>query len=265
MHSVWKLKADELRGLGNNPGPFCTKDIGDITVVCHTSNQSQLLKEMIQSAKQITKKITILDDCSTDDTVQMAIDKGCEIYSIPEGWIYTHGFGKLILFQQSICRSSYHFQMDTGERLFVNQEADQKLTENYYWTLRINLDEGNLRQPMLNRLFRSDAPLTFPAVIHGSPVEPQTIQRKLKHAELILFHYNKIGVTGTYYSKRKNRLYWRLLQKGYEQRTLYNTYWENEWIKNKDNYLRVLKEIENDIGELEETKEKITLVHKGNW
>lgn len=266
--SFWKMKAKELRELGEAGPQFTPLNIGDVAVVCHTSSQSQLLTRMIHSAKQITDKIIILDDCSRDDTIQVAADLGCEVHSIPEGWIYTHGFGALIKYQQKLCQgvSEWHLQLDTGEFLYVDPDITYALEDKlYYWTLRINLDEQQFRQPMLNRLFRSNAPLTFPTIIHGSPFEPQQYQRRLRHAEFLIFHHNNIGVKDTYYGKRKNRLYWKLLKKGYEQGTLHNRHWENEFKSKQENYEKMIIELENNIGPLEETDKPITLVHKGDW
>jgi glycosyltransferase involved in cell wall biosynthesis len=266
MGSVFKLSNEELHRIGNQrlwPSP--PQNLGDITVVCHTSNQAPLLQGLLNTAKSITNKIIILDDCSKDDTVKIAVDNGCRVYNIPEGWIYTHGFGELLKRQQALCSTEYHLQLDTGEYLYLNPDVEQILTENYYWTLRVHFqaspDHPGFRQPMLNRLFRTNVPLTCPAVIHGSPREPQAIQGKLAHAEMIIFHgQDNMQGSSKYYTQRKHRLYFKLLKKGYETDTLENSYWSNLYKENKEHYDSLIKEYEDAIGVLDTTAEDITLM-----
>lgn len=268
MKSIWKASISELRQLGlafKTPGP--RQDLGDITVVCHTSNQCHLLQPLIDSARAITDKIIVLDDCSQDDTQKVAIDNGCRVYSVPEGWIYTHGFGRLITRSVELCDSGYYFQIDTGERLWVSPAATAPKGD-YCWTIRINMQwrDGRCRQPMLNRIIRVGAPITMPALIHGSPREAQREARRLSHMQVAIIHRDPSEQEDSqYYKDRKNRLYWKLLRKGYKQNKLENSFWYNQYRQDKERYDRLLKELENKLGVLEETTEDIQLVHQGDW
>ena len=269
MNNIWKASVDELRQLALTViGPFPKQNLGDVTVVCHTSNQAHLLPLVIESAKAVTDKIIILDDCSLDETAKIATDSGCRLYNIPEGWIYTHGFGELIKRSVSLVDSGYYLQVDTGEKLWVNPSKVIPPIGDYCWTLRINMQWSNhrCRQPMLNRIIRAGAPISMPALIHGSPREAQIHAGRLAHLQVAIVHDNPSGQKDSeYYLDRKNRLYFKLLKKGYHQRKLENSFWYRQYEKDKDYYNRMLREAESRIGVLQETTEDIRLVQQGDW
>lgn len=255
MSSIWKYSRSDMIKLSDK---INTKriEIGDVTVVCHTSNQGHLLQRLIDSSRRITDKIIILDDCSEDHTIELALYNKCRVFKIPEGWIYTHGFGELLKFQQNICDSEYHLQLDTGEHLYVPDDAG-KLTEDYYRTILVfKKKKGNkLKQANTNRLFKTRANITVKPYIHGGPEESK-LNKPL--ADLLIFHgYEKDQKNKQSYIDRKNRLYFKLLKKGYEEKKLANDYWYKQYKNNKEDYNRIIKQLEEKIGILEETDENI--------
>jgi len=264
MDSVWGLGYDDLLSLIHSDTDRETEgvDIGDITVVCHTSNQSNLLQPLIDSVKVITDKIIILNDCSQDDTVVIAIDNGCEVYNIPEGWLYTHGFGKLIEFQVSVCKSEYHFQIDTGETIYVPKNCP-KISGNIVGNVWLNEQTGsNLhgsKQTKFNRLLSTRVPVNFPAYIHGAPTGIGGVNTT--KSEIVILHGDSSGQQWSdYYKDRRNRLYYKLLKKGFDDRRLENNWWYEYYSKNSTMIEGIITDTENRIGTLVDTTEEITKV-----
>jgi glycosyltransferase involved in cell wall biosynthesis len=212
---------------------------------------------MITAAKAITDKIIVLDDCSTDDTRAVALAKGCRVFDVPEGWIYTHGFGALVAKQVSLCDTDYHLQIDTGEQLWIPPECP-RIVGDYAWVLRLNLGwEGQkARQEMRNRLIKTSADLIFTALIHGAPRYEGVSNSALSRSQVLLFHTIS-PETSAYYRDRKNRLYFRLLRKGFVQKRLENRFWEAEYSSHRAAYDKNIRQLEAKIGVLHETQEEI--------
>ena len=255
MSEIWKLSDGEMRALVDDIKAERI-DIGDITVVCHTSNQAHFLQKLIDSARRITDKIIILDDCSQDNTVELAKNNGCRVFGIPEGWIYTHGFDGLLKYQQRICESEYHLQLDTGEFLYVPDDARMH-DKDYYRTLLIfdKKKGGKLKQFNYNRLFRTKAPITISGCIHGGPIEANMSPAL---SDIIIFHgYHHESNDSQYFIDRKNRLYFKLLRDGYHKKRLVNKWWYNHFREKKEDYDRIIGELEERIGVLETTDKEI--------
>lgn len=255
--NIWDLsKAQwlEIYEKFKSPCPF--QDIGDITVVCHTSNQVDRLEEMIPTARSITDKIIIFDDCSRDNTREVAFSHGCRVFDVPEGWIYTHGFGALICKQVEACDTEYHLQIDSGERLWIPPDCP-KVNCGYGWVLRLNMSsqrKDRFHQKMFYRLINTSADLVFNAVIHGSPSNSGSVEGGLKETQIAIFHDKvKVKPIKGYYRDRKDRLYWKLLRKGFYEDTLENGFWANHYRTNKKEFDEKIDAVEKRIGVLEET------------
>ena len=268
MNSIWKATNLELYDIINNNVNKAVNrtDVGDITVVCHTSSQSKLLQRMIDSAKIITDKIIIFDDCSIDDTVDVALSNGCTVYSIPEGWLYTHGFGKLIEYQVKVCDSDYHFQVDTGEMVCVPTWA-KKVTGNIVGTLWINnfkdrvwSEDKQIRHHKYNRLLSTKFNVVFPAYIHGAPLG---IGNASTTSDLMIVQERDDNkkINSQYYKDRHNRLYNKLLRKGFHDRKLENSFWYDKYANSKEALESVLADAESRIGVLNETSKPIVKIN----
>lgn len=265
MSVLWSMDAPQLHDFISDESnrEIGRVNVGDISVVCHTSNQAHLLQPLIDSAKVITDKIIILDDCSQDNTIEVAKSNGCEVYSIPEGWLYTHGFGKLIEFQVSICESDYHFQVDTGETIYIPKccpTISGDIVGNIWLNEVSSSDMHGPKQIKFNRLLSTKVKVNFPAYIHGAPTGIGGAGTT-KSEVVILHEHIKNQNLSDYYVDRKNRLYYKLLKKGFEDNKLENNWWYDYCVKNKDSIELVIKDTENRIGELMPTKDIITKIN----
>jgi len=258
--NIWDLSLSDWEKIYQNFDGICPKqNIGDITVVCHTSNQAHLLKSWIADAKTITDKVIIFDDCSTDDTRKISLDNGCRVFDIPEGWIYTHGFGALIVKQVQACETEYHFQLDMGEKLWLPPGCP-KIEGEYAWNLRINWgkNERERLQKMYYRLINTGVDVDFSACIHGIPKNPDGAPGGLTHSQVAIFHPDsELQGNPEVFWDRKTRLYLRLIRKGYREKTLANAVWEEEYSDNEAGFDEKITKVENKIGVLEETSEDI--------
>jgi len=263
--NIWQLSHKELVALYHNARLPCPKqDIGDVTVVCHLSSQGHLLRGMIESARAVTDEIIVFDDCSIDDTRAIAFEEGCRVFNVPEGWIYTHGFGALIKRQVEACETQYHLGIDAGERLWIPPDCPDLMGE-FGSNMRLNNEYKSLpekyRQEMYYRIIKTDIDLVFTTTIHGSPTI--TAGGKVGRSQIVLFHEDpNVQDNIEAYIKRRSRLYLKMLQKGLRQNTLHNPYWERKYRDNAESYEQRIRDLENELGVLGETSEEIIEVKK---
>ena len=69
-----------------------------ISLIIHTKNEEKNIRECILSAKEVANEIIVIDQSSSDGTVEIAKSLGATVYSIPDkGFVddyFNFGFGK---------------------------------------------------------------------------------------------------------------------------------------------------------------------------
>jgi len=281
ISDIWNMTGPEVyEEFKTFKPPYVKQDIGKVTMVCHISNQAHLLPDTVASARAIADEIIILDDCSIDNTKQVAFDLGCRVFSVPEGWIYTHGFGALIGFGISLAGDGYHLQLDAGERLWVRPNHP-KLSADYYWTRRINMetlggfespngvrvawDRGepretpvNFIQMMPSRLVKASAPLNIMGMIHCVFEETFKCFIPERQSQILIFQEaGRYQNNSDYYKLRKKRLYNKLSVRAVKLDQMSTPFWD-DWYKRKKNMVdQNVVEAEAEIGVLELTDEPI--------
>jgi hypothetical protein len=261
--SFWEMPESSLREFANAEEYSFTKPLGDISIGVLISNQKPLLAEHITRCKLITNNIFFLDDHSTDGTLEEIVTLGYRVYSLPEGWIYTKGFGKASEQLIRCCDTKYCLQLDVGEKPLLHPGIQTLTEEKYVAILRLNFEGTTFRQP-IQRIFNTQVPNSYSEVIHQG-TSAEYLSSNPARYNLALVHYAHATLNfSQLYQDRKNRLYFKLLRKGAEQGGLTNPYWIKLYQDNKQEYDRIVAEIENRIGILEETNEEIRLVSRGN-
>ena len=62
-----------------------------ISLIIHTKNEEKNIKDCILSAKEVANEIIIIDQSSSDGTVEIAKSLGATVYSIPDkGFVYDY-------------------------------------------------------------------------------------------------------------------------------------------------------------------------------
>ena len=259
MKNKTTTKEEKYKILLNAQYPCEPIDLGNVIAVCHVGNQVTHITHMLPAIKPFVKDIILIDDCSTDGTAIVAKDFGCKMVYLPNGWIYTHGFSKLWELGLSTARKAggdFFLQVDADERLYVpgNQQPFSK-NNNWYGIYSyfdhpgIGITETHHLTRIVN-LYPSIAPV-MQGIIHQGPVNPQ----KHVDSKISLLHLRN-RYPSVAYEISRNRLYAKLMQKGYKTHQL-NDYWMGDWEKNKHVYITWINDGDKQFGELTETKDPI--------
>jgi len=235
-------------------------------------NQRDLLRVAINTVESVATEIIILDDCSTDGSPEMARDEfGAKIVYLPEGWLYTFGTAKGYELSHRLSSSKYSFQVDADERLYFPREVEELNQDVDIFTV-IRLNEHFLQHNFELYTLQYDTPLQLfqestPRVSnteklplwHGI-VHPQIVNNnyKIEPLPVYLMHFRDRVFSRDHWLRRE-RLYSKLLKKGYEEKTgspfgiaCYNNY--------RDFYNKRISLCEKEIGILEETKDRPAFV-----
>ena len=141
------------------------KYASDITFIILTKNESKNIEKCIQSAKQIAKRIVVVDSGSTDDTVALAEANGAEVYF--HEWM---GHAAQFNWALDTCNitTEWVFRLDADER--VSEELAEEIYEAlrspasknidgyamrwYVYFMNKKLRYGGTHKPYFLRLFR---------------------------------------------------------------------------------------------------------------
>lgn len=135
----------------------------DITVIILTKNEEKNIEASIESAKQIAKRIIVVDSGSTDRTVQLSESNGAEVYH--HEW---RGHAAQFNWALDNCGidTTWVFRLDADERISkeliaeINQKLDKKeSTDGYQMRWRVYfmgkwIKHGGTHKPYFLRLFR---------------------------------------------------------------------------------------------------------------
>lgn len=101
----------------------------DLTAIILTYNEEKNIESCINSIKEIAKRIVIIDSFSTDDTVQLALNMGAEVYQ--------HKFvnqAKQYIYGEKVAdvKTAWVMRLDADERLTeeARDELEQLCIEN---------------------------------------------------------------------------------------------------------------------------------------
>ena len=134
----------------------------DITVIILTKNEEKNIEAAISSAKQISKRIIILDSGSTDKTTSIARENGAEVFC--HDWL---GHAKQFNWALDNCNvnTTWVFRLDADER--ISKELAQEILEKsnntqvdgYEMRWRVYfmnkwIKHGGTHKPYFLRLFR---------------------------------------------------------------------------------------------------------------
>lgn len=173
----------------------------DITVIILTKNEEKNIEYSIKSAKQIAKRIIVIDSGSTDRTVKLATECGGEVY-------FHEWLGHAAQFNWALdncnIKTTWVFRLDADERISKELaiEINNKITDNLYsqvkgfamrWRVYFMgkwIKHGGTHKPYFLRLFRYG----FGRVEDRLMDEHIIVNGKVENLKGDLIHYDYKGL-----------------------------------------------------------------------
>ncbi len=173
----------------------------DITVIILSKNEGKNIEKCIQSAKQIAKRIVVVDSGSTDDTVELAKANGAEVYFHEWG-----GYAAQSNWALDECNitTEWVFRLDSDERISeelaqeihtVLASPEAKHTNGYrmrwyVYFMNKKLRFGGTHKPYFLRLFRFGT-----GRVQNLPMDEHTVvEGEVKELSGSLIHYDYKGL-----------------------------------------------------------------------
>ncbi len=148
-----------------------------ITVVIHTYNEAENIKDCIESAKLLTQDIVVVDMRSSDNTLAVAQKLGVKTYT----FAYSHYVEPARNFGIEKARGEWVFLLDADERLTkeLSQEIVKTLHQTNYTHFKVPrknifagkkwLKHGGWWKDEQIRLIKKSAFIDWPKEIHSTP------------------------------------------------------------------------------------------------
>lgn len=188
-----------------------------ITVVIHTRNEENNIKDCIESARRLTQSIVVIDMESTDKTVSVAHKLGVSIFSFPQS-AYVEPARNFGIQKAS---GEWVFLLDADERVSIElaTEIKQTVVSTSYTHFKAPhknifagkkwLTHGGWWPDYQIRLIQKKAFINWPQTIH-SPPQIEGKMGFLKHAFIHYFHpslENMVEKTALYENIEADLLY----------------------------------------------------------
>ncbi|OAB46223.1 glycosyltransferase family 2 protein [Paenibacillus glacialis] len=144
-----------------------------ISVVIITQNEEGKIRNAINSSKKIADEIVVVDGGSTDNTITIAKDLGCEVYSNP--W---PGYAKQRNFGANVAENNWIFFIDSDEEIneelqisLLNWKKTNENLVNAYSVYRIGdfLGKWMGKGEYLIRLYNKDKIKIKDVLVHEGP------------------------------------------------------------------------------------------------
>jgi len=200
-----------------------TFDKSSLSVAVITQNEAENLPACLASVT-FAEQIVVVDSGSTDDTIRIAKDFGCEVFSKP--WL--GGFGAQKQFALDQCRHPWIFLLDADERIppetaeIINDIVVKRSTIDFaaYSFPRKNFFQGRWIKhagwwpDRIIRLFQKDLGRMTTATVHEAihvegpvkaldvPIEHYT-ESRLSHLLLKIDKYSTLGAQEAFAAGRR--------------------------------------------------------------
>lgn len=151
--------------------------VNDITIIIHTFNEEDSIRDCIKSARLLTNKIIVVDAESTDNTREIAAQMNAIVHKTQYNFIVETAR----MFGIQKAQTDWIFFVDADERMTeeLAEEIKARITSpiySYYKVPRKNffagekwLKYGGWYPDYVTRLIRKEAIIDWPPRIHSTP------------------------------------------------------------------------------------------------
>jgi glycosyltransferase involved in cell wall biosynthesis len=162
-----------------------------LSVVIITRNEEHNIVGCIQSAKQISDDIIVVDACSNDQTVALAIESGAKVFSV--NW---KGYGASRNFGALKAQNDWILALD----------ADERISNTLHTSIRrLKFTDTNCIYRFRRKNFVGDKEMSFGTL--GFETVKRIYNRKYAQWDLTLVHEKLVAPTAVLYAQMSAKKY----------------------------------------------------------